>query len=63
MVVGSAFSCMGSRRSQIATRLRLCLEIHRFYLDQGGMNFPIANAFELGELLLRRFDRQFSAGR
>jgi hypothetical protein len=27
------------------------------------MNFPIANALELGELFLRRFDRQFSVGR
>jgi hypothetical protein len=27
------------------------------------MDFPVANALELGELLLRRFDRPFSAGR
>jgi hypothetical protein len=34
---------------------------YRFYLDKGGMNFPVANAFELGKSLLCRFDRLFSA--
>jgi len=31
--------------------------------DKGDMNFPVAKAFELGKLLLCRFDRLFSARR
>src|SRR5262249_48948622 len=41
----------------------LQLEIDCFDLDQSGMNFPVANALEFGELLLSRFDRPFCAGR
>jgi hypothetical protein len=36
---------------------------YRFYLDKGGMNSPVANAFELGKSLLCRSDRLFSARR
>jgi hypothetical protein len=37
--------------------------VYRFYLDKGGMNFPITNAFELGKLLFCYFYSLFGARR
>jgi hypothetical protein len=37
--------------------------IHRLYLDKGGMNFPVWDAFEPRELFFRRLDCPFGGGR
>jgi hypothetical protein len=41
----------------------LSREVYCLDLDQRCMNLPITDAFELGELFLRRFGRPFSARR
>jgi hypothetical protein len=51
------------RPSARATEPGYSLKIDRFYLDEAGINLPIANGLGLGELLLRRFDRLFSIRR
>ena len=42
--------------------LQFCIEVHRLYFDQAGTNFPVADALEFGELLLRRFEGPFDVG-
>jgi hypothetical protein len=54
---------LGWRAGEEIGALGFPVEIHLLYLDQSGVNFPVANALELGELFLRRFDRLFSAWR
>jgi hypothetical protein len=50
-----------SRRLKAASPA--CLEDYWLYLDQGGMNVPVFDAFKPRELLFRRLDCPFSGGR
>jgi len=42
--------------------IRFLLDIYRLQFDQGSMNFPITDTFELGKLLLCCFNRPFITG-
>src|SRR5271167_789049 len=44
-------------------RALLLLDVYWLYFDQGCVNFPVANAFEPGEPLLRGLDRPFKGAR
>jgi hypothetical protein len=60
--------CWGNRSGRVGCQqfrrsLRFLGDIYRLQFDQSGMNFPIADAFKLGKLLLRCFNRPFSTGR
>jgi hypothetical protein len=42
--------------------IRFLRNVYRLQFDQGSMNFPITDTFELGKLLLCCFNRPFSTG-
>ena len=42
--------------------LRFCLEVDGLYFDQGSMNFPVSDALEFGESLLRCFEGPLGVG-